>query len=106
MKKFDLLPTGPAWECKIIRIDGDRPGEDGKMMFEDVELWCRDPVECIQQLIGNPTLAGDISYEPIQLFTDQAETNQVIDEAWTADWWWKTQVRARWCEAWHDLNLS
>lgn len=62
LKKIDLLPTGPEWQCKIVRIEGDRPGEDGKMMSEDVELWCRDPVECIQELIGNPALASDISY--------------------------------------------
>jgi len=61
-------------------VDGDHAGEDGKMMFEELELWRRDPVECIQELLGNPVLDGDISYAPVQYFTDSTGTNHVIDE--------------------------
>jgi hypothetical protein len=75
-------------------VEGDRTGEDGKKMFEELELWRRNPVECIQELLGNPALDGDIAYAPVQCFTDKDGTNRVIDEGWTADWWWKTQVRA------------
>ena len=94
LKKVDQLPTGPAWQCDVVTVDGDRAGEDGKMMAEELELWHRNPVECIQELLGNPELNGNISYAPVQHFTDKNGMNHVIDERWTADWWWKTQVVA------------
>lgn len=79
--------------CQIVKVEGDRIGEDGNKMTEEVELWHRDVLECIQELIGNPGFVNDIAYEPERVFSDMAGENQIIDEAWTAEWWWKTQVR-------------
>lgn len=93
MKKVDALPSGPEWMCDIVRVAGDRPGEDGQLMAEELELWRRDPIECIRELLGNPNLKNDIAYEPVRAFKDQEGTNRIYDEAWTADWWWQTQVR-------------
>ncbi|KAF8232974.1 hypothetical protein L208DRAFT_1269244, partial [Tricholoma matsutake] len=93
LKKIDQLPTGPEWICDSVAIDGDHAGEDGMKMSEDLELWHCDPVECIQELLGIPALNGDISYTPVQYFTDKDGTNCVINKGWTADWWWKMQVR-------------
>ena len=30
LKKVDQLPTGPSWSCEIVKIDGDRVGDDGQ----------------------------------------------------------------------------
>lgn len=76
-----------------MSVEGDRVGEDGKKLSEDLELWRRDPLECIQELIGNPAFASEIAYEPERVYTDAAGENRMFDEAWTADWWWETQVR-------------
>ena len=38
MKKVDLLPTGPAWICEIIKVVGDQMGEDRLPQVENVEL--------------------------------------------------------------------
>lgn len=95
LKKMDQLPTGPDWTCQIIEVVGDREEDDGSKMVEEVELWQRDPVECIKELIGNPAWKDEIAYEPEMVFTDAAGTNRIIDEAWTGDWWWKTQVSDR-----------
>lgn len=62
------------------------------MMEEELDLWRCNPLKCIQELIGNPSFKDQIKYEPCQFFTDEACTNWLIDEAWTADWWRKTQV--------------
>ena len=62
------------------------------MMTDQLELWHRDPTKCVQELIGNPALKADILYEPARCYTDENCTNQLIDETWTADWWWATQV--------------
>ncbi|KAG2756756.1 hypothetical protein P692DRAFT_20714920 [Suillus brevipes Sb2] len=52
LKKVDELPHGAAWSCK--KIQGNRMDEKGKPLHEDVELWMRNPVECIKDLIRNP----------------------------------------------------
>jgi hypothetical protein len=95
MKKIDQLPTGPDWVCDIVNVSGDLEGEDGERMGEDLELWRRNPLECIQELIGNPSFKDKMVFEPAQFFTDEACTNRLIDEAWTGDWWWKAQVSSR-----------
>jgi len=56
LKCVDSLYTGPAWTCEMIDVEGDLVGEDGAMKQETVELWRRDPVECVEELIGNPAL--------------------------------------------------
>ena len=61
-------------------------------MSEDLELWLRDPVECIRELIGNPAFREYISYAPEHAYADEAGAIRIFDEMWTADWWWETQV--------------
>ncbi|KAG1796666.1 uncharacterized protein HD556DRAFT_1431276 [Suillus plorans] len=69
LQKVDELLHGPAWSCK-------------KSLHEDVELWMRDLVECIKDLIGNPLFKEHM---------DEAGSQQLIDDMWTADWWWDKQ---------------
>ncbi|KAF8152285.1 hypothetical protein B0H34DRAFT_111607, partial [Crassisporium funariophilum] len=61
------------------------------MMEEELELWMRDPVECVRELMGNPAFKNFMAYAPEHIFTDEAGTKRVFDEMWTADWWWNTQ---------------
>ena len=97
MQKINQLPTGPDWVCDIVNVSGDLEAEDGERMEEELELWRRNPLECIQELIGNPSFKNKMVYEPAKFFTDRACTNRLIDEAWTADWWWKVQVSTHLC---------
>ena len=92
MKKIDQLPSGADWVCDIVTVAGDRQGENGEMMGEELDLWYRNPVQCIQELIGNPAFEDNMVFELAQFFTDEECTNRLIDEAWTANWWWKAQV--------------
>lgn len=62
------------------------------MMSEDLELWKRDPVDCIKELIGNPSFQNHVAYVPERAYTDKAGMNRIYDEMWTGDWWWETQV--------------
>ena len=89
MKKIDQLPTGPNWACDIVNVLGDLEGPDGEMIGEELELWRRNPLECIQELFGNPSFKDKMMFEATQYFADEACTNRLIDEAWTADWWWE-----------------
>lgn len=66
-------------------------------MDEELELWRRNPLECIKEIFGNPSFKDKMVFEAVQYFTDEACTNRLIDEAWTADWWWKVQVSSHLC---------
>jgi len=49
-------------------------------------------VECIRELVGNPMFQDAMKYAPEKLFEDKEGNNDVVNEMWTAEWWWKLQV--------------
>ena len=66
--------------------------ENGSCMVEDLELWFRDPVECVRELLSNPAFIDYISFAPEHVYSDSEGKERIFDEMWTADWWWETQV--------------
>jgi len=60
-----------------------------------VELWHRNPVECVQELIGNPDFKQYMKYAPYRLYENDDGTNQCWDEMATGSWWWDIQVRKK-----------
>ena len=95
MKKIDALPTqGAAWTWDIITSEGDRRNEDGELMPpEKLELWRRDPIECVRELMGNPMFKDELKYAPEKAYLDpEGKNGHIYDEMWSADWWWDTQV--------------
>ncbi|KAF8122220.1 hypothetical protein EV363DRAFT_1183475 [Boletus edulis] len=100
LKRIDKLPTGPEWSCKLIRVQGDvgpienhAVDEPVEGDSEELELWMRDPVACIQELIGNPAFDGNMAYAPEKVYVDREGQTRRYDEMWTGEWWWKTQER-------------
>ena len=92
-KAVDELPKGFQWHCREITQTGDVKDVDGKELTETVEVWYRDPVECIRELLGNPLFARMLAYAPERVYRDREGKEQHIDEMWTAEWWWQLQVR-------------
>ncbi|KIM76445.1 hypothetical protein PILCRDRAFT_43985, partial [Piloderma croceum F 1598] len=80
LNKVDQLPTGPEWMCKMIRTEGELLDEDDKPIIEEHELWIRDPVECIRELIGNPAFCEYMAYAPEKTYSDKDGQNQRYDE--------------------------
>ncbi|KAG0691880.1 hypothetical protein DFH29DRAFT_1009923 [Suillus ampliporus] len=78
----------------MVTVRGNREDENGELLEEEVELWSRDPVECVKELIGNPSFKADMAYNPSQSFSDPAGEHRVIDEMWTADWWAEKEQKA------------
>ena len=73
-------------------------------MTEKVELWQRDPVECIRELFANPAFKDKIHYKPQKVYTNESRTERVYGEMWEGQWWWKTQVTAfKTCDEKSDL---
>jgi hypothetical protein len=97
LDRIDDLPDGVKWECVDLEITGDEPDIEADtsgatMRKETLEFWYRDPVECVRELIGKPAFDGHLKYAPEQHFADAAGEVEVINEMWTARWWWKIQV--------------
>ncbi|KAF7334176.1 hypothetical protein MVEN_02323800 [Mycena venus] len=74
--KVDALLGGVKWQCKEIDVKGDVPDLDkdptgATMRGATVELWWRDPVECVRELIGNPMFRNAKRFAPEQLFVDE-----------------------------------
>ncbi|KAM6494747.1 hypothetical protein JOM56_009370 [Amanita muscaria] len=88
---IDSLPHGPEWTCEIMTVAGDEVGDDGRPCVEGLELWKRDPVNCIRDLIGNPTFKENMTYAPYRVYETQDGENRCWDEMATGDWWWNMQ---------------
>jgi hypothetical protein len=92
LKKIDQLPTGPEWICDIITVTGNTVDDNGVRIEENVEVWRRDPVECVKELMGNPAFKDYMSYIAERVYLDNGGKVRIFDEMWTADWWWNIQV--------------
>lgn len=75
-----------------MTLQGDLKDSDGQALTETLEVWYRDPVKCAQELIGNPMFRNHLAYAPERVYCDSQGVERHIDEMYTADWWWETQV--------------
>ncbi|KZS96521.1 hypothetical protein SISNIDRAFT_407267 [Sistotremastrum niveocremeum HHB9708] len=92
-KTIDTLPKGPEWKTSDIKVTGDRLTDDGAPEVETVELYFRNILECIQDIIGDPALKDDMKCAPCRVWSDETKTERFYSEMWTGDWWWETQMR-------------
>lgn len=92
MDTIDALPGGVGWNLRTIHLKGDLKDEDENELTEEMELWFRDPVECIKELMGNPVFKDVMRYAPEKMYSDKEGKEPIVNEMWTAEWWWKLQV--------------
>jgi len=92
IETIDELPRGVKWSYRPINLNGDMLDDNGKPMMEQLELWYRDPVEVVRELLGNPIFQQVMRYAPERVFCDSEGTDGVVNEMWTAAWWWEMQV--------------
>ncbi|KAF7328359.1 hypothetical protein MVEN_02551500 [Mycena venus] len=93
-KKTDNYLKLKVWFCNAFELMGDELDADQQPRKETVEMWYRNPVECMKELLGNPSFAGKQGYKPIRVYKrvkDGEYSNQEFTEMWTADWWWEIQ---------------
>ncbi|KAJ7758140.1 hypothetical protein DFH07DRAFT_903576 [Mycena maculata] len=70
LQRIDALPQGPKWTCYLFDMEGDELDGDGKPRTEVFEMWYRDPVECVRELLGNPSFTKQ-AYEPCRIFKQE-----------------------------------
>ncbi|CDO74593.1 hypothetical protein BN946_scf184807.g1 [Trametes cinnabarina] len=87
-KVIDKLPSGAEWFCDVINVQGDLSGLNGEPLTEEVELWRRNPVDCVRELIGNPAFKSRMAYAPVRMMRNGV---RFYGEMNTADWWWEKQ---------------
>src|SRR5258708_364888 len=82
LAKIDTLPTAPSFKQISVPITGDLLDNNNVLMVEDAELWCRDPVECIRELVSHSALSRNTVYSPVRSFltTKNGETKRLYDE--------------------------
>ncbi|KAK0498186.1 hypothetical protein EDD18DRAFT_1350811 [Armillaria luteobubalina] len=93
------LREGTNWKCYEFEYEGNIPNNkdpsDMKMKKENLEMWFRDPLEIVLMWLPQVSLVtifkDVMAYAPIQMFTDPEGQNQVFNEMWTGEWWWKIQ---------------
>ncbi|KAJ4479710.1 hypothetical protein C8J55DRAFT_455705 [Lentinula edodes] len=91
---IDRLPRGPAFSCTPMHVVGDLKDKDGKKCMETLELWHRDILECIKELMGNPSFKEHQAYAPVRQFREMKDSipyNRQYSEMWTGNWWWEVQ---------------
>ena len=77
------LPGRPHFQCKVLYVGDER-----------LEFYCRDVLECIRTLYGDPSWAHDMAFAPERHYTSHAHTSRIYNELYTSDWWWAVQVCA------------
>lgn len=94
-KIIDSLPTQdlPKFECELIDVEGSLMDADGNRRHIHLELFKQNPVQLVQTIVSDPTLRGELHWEPQKLYADSECTERIYNEAWTGDDWFKLQVR-------------
>ena len=75
------LPGRPPFRCEELVIGDER-----------LEFHCRDIIECIRSLYGDPQFAQDLVFVPERHYTSIERTSRIYNEMHTGDWWWTVQV--------------
>ncbi|KAK0458986.1 uncharacterized protein EV420DRAFT_1629457 [Desarmillaria tabescens] len=93
LTKIDELPSalGTEWKCEEFELVGNVLDKDGTPIMQTIELWKRDPLACIKELMQDPRFMKHMRYAPEKMYTDEGMKNQAFDEMATGKWWWAMQ---------------
>ncbi|KZT53153.1 hypothetical protein CALCODRAFT_440577 [Calocera cornea HHB12733] len=81
------LPPAPRFQVTQIEVEG-ASGMDS----ETLELWGRDPLDCVRELLGDPLLNGHIDYAPRRDYVDGSCSERLYSEYATGNHMWTTQA--------------
>ena len=54
LQKVDILPSGLEFQCTRVTVKGNKVDSQMKPLEEELEIFHRDPIKCVWELIGNP----------------------------------------------------
>ncbi|KAJ3859939.1 hypothetical protein EV359DRAFT_75430 [Lentinula novae-zelandiae] len=77
-----------------MKITGNIKDTNRDFQMEILELWHRNPLECVAEILSNPLFANHQVFKPEHVFWQQKDgvpSNREYNEMWTGNWWWDTQ---------------
>lgn len=90
--RIDALPQGPNWQCTTMHVKGDLVDENGVEIEDYLDLWHRNPVEVVAELLGNPDFSDQIVWSSEKRYRDAQGRVQEYKEMSSGNWWWDVQV--------------
>jgi hypothetical protein len=79
-----MLPKGPEWRCK--------PCDSPYPTKKKVDLFYRNPLECIQSILSNPLVNNHIKFTPFRIYESAVSAMRIYTEWLTGDVAWSMQV--------------
>ena len=80
----ELLPKGPVWQCKVWKTLYPTKNK--------LNLFYRDPLECIQSILHNPLMKDYIKFKPLRIFESASRAMRIYTEWLTGNAAWSMQV--------------
>ena len=60
------------------------------MALDIPQVYCRNVLEVVKSLFGNPKFDGEIHFCAEKIYDDDGKC--LYNEIWMTDWWWDVQV--------------
>jgi hypothetical protein len=89
----DATPLADVrWQTFTANYQGERP-DDAVPPWMDAEydVWFRDPLAVVRELVGNPDFDGEFDYTPFREF--EANGERRLQDFFSGDWAWSQAVR-------------
>ena len=82
--RIKILPSGPIWLTKEMPTDFPTLGK--------VQLYYRNPLQCLQSLLYNPLFSDSLEFAPYRIYQDNTKTVRVFTEWLSGDAAWEIQA--------------
>lgn len=93
--RIDSSSVGDApWTDFTVSYDGDIPegeSEPPEWMTQEYQVWFRDPVQLMRNLVANPDFKNEFDYTPYQEYDQQGKHR--YQDLMSGDWAWRQAVR-------------
>jgi len=96
-EEIDVTRLGDTrWEPFTIKYEGIRPDHDvPDWMMAQYEVWFRDPLTLVHNMLSNPDFKDEVDYAPFQEY-DRADNRQFQD-IMSGNWAWEQCVGSITC---------
>jgi len=96
--RAEVLPKGPEWNC--LPITPVYPTKN------KINLFYRNPIECLEMLMQNPLLADQLEFTPFHVFRTAEKTMYIYTEWLSGDTAWSIQVNLFFLVRYYALQLT
>jgi len=93
----DVTPLADVpWQSFTASFQGERPdGEVPPWMDGQYDIWFRDPLSVVRNMVGNPDFDGEFDYTPFWEFEPSGERR--LQDFFSGNWAWSQVVSRVFC---------